>query len=104
MKELEVDISLWEEDFPDKELKVVLKKLSFGDYVDLQDKVADIKIVGSQQIVNPKLGKAKFLMLLKSIKLAPFDITDEGIKGLPFDLGEYLFEQIDEMNSVTSKN
>lgn len=104
MKEIEVDISDWADEYPDKSHVVILRKLTFGDYVDLQDKIADIKIIGTQQIVNPKLGQAKFLMLLKSIKKAPFDITEDGVMSIPYDLGEFLFEKIDEMNSVSPKN
>ena len=99
MKTKEIDISKWEEDFPGA--KVVIKKLTFGDYNDLQDEIVNIKFVGTQQIMNPDLGRAKILMVLKSLHEAPFEITEKAIRELDFDLGEYIFNEVDEFNSIS---
>lgn len=99
-----VDISNWSEDFPEgSELTVTIKKMTFGEFSDLNDAVADFKMVGNQQIINTYIGRAKILTLLKSIKKAPFPITEQGIRDLPCDLGDYLYDLIEEMND-TSKN
>lgn len=98
---MKLDISEWKEDFPEAEdLTVEIKKLTFGEYSDLQDEIANVKMVGNQQIVNASVGKAKILMLVKGIKKAPFPITIEGIRNIPCDLGDYLFDKIDELNSA----
>jgi len=103
IKTKKIDISEWQEEFPGKEPVVVLKKLTFGEYINLQDEIADIKIIGKQQIVNTKIGRAKHLMVLKSIKEAPFEISEKGINNLPFDLGEFIFTEIDNFNEVSPK-
>lgn len=103
MKTKTIDVSKWQDEFPGKEPVVVIKKLSYFEYTSLQEEATDIKIVGNQQIVNPSIGKGKRLMVLKSTKEAPFEITEKGINELPFDLGELIFDEADNFNDVNQK-
>ena len=103
MKTKTIDISKWQDEFPGKDPVIVLKKLNYFEYTELQEEATDIKIIGNQQIVNPSLGKGKRLLVLKSIKEAPFKVTEKAINELPFDLGELLFEEADDFNDVNPK-
>lgn len=103
MKTKILDISDWGDEFPGKELTVTIKKMGFGEFTEMQDKVAEVKVIGKQQIVNAKMGKGKLLFVIGSIEKAPFEISEKGIKALPYDLGEFIFQEVDSLSEVNPK-
>jgi len=103
MRTKTIDISEWAEDFPGKEPVVVIEKMNFKKFTELQDEVANIKVIGKQQIVDAKIGRGKLLFVLKSLKEAPFEISEQGLSEIPFDLGEFIFNEADNFNEVTQK-
>lgn len=103
MKTKTLDISDWADEFPGKEPEIIIKKMGFGEFTEMQDKVAEVKVIGKQQIVNAKMGKGKLLFVVGSIEKAPFEISEKGIKSLPYDLGEFIFQEVDSLSEVSQK-
>ena len=103
MKTKTLDISDWADEFPGKEPIIVIKKMGFGEFTEMQDKIAEVKVIGKQQIVNAKMGRGKLLFVIGSIKEAPFEISEKGIKSLPYDLGEFIFQEVDSLSEVSQK-
>lgn len=103
MKTKTIDISEWAEDFPGKEPTIILEKMNFKKFTELQDEVANIKVIGKQQIVDAKVGKGKLLFVLKMIKEAPFEISEKGIGELSYDLGEFIFNEAENFDVVNPK-
>jgi hypothetical protein len=86
-----------------KEEPIKIKKLSFGEMLDLNQMSAKMSMVG---------GIAKFDLdqkvmsencLLKSIILAPFPINIQSIRDLPNELGQELVSLFNELNTPTDK-
>lgn len=96
-----IDISDWAEDFPEcTDLTVEVKRMSFGAFTRMQDEMAQVKFVGNQQIVTTNIGRGRILTLLNSIVKAPFPITEVGINEIPFDLGDMIFFEIENMTEI----
>lgn len=81
---------------------VTIKKIGFGQQNDIIDQVSDVKAKGKNNIeVSTKYGQLRTLTLLKCIVEAPFPITPEYVANeLDAALGEYIFEQIDQFNTL----
>jgi hypothetical protein len=103
--------------------KVVMKRLNYGERNQLEQESADIKVYGSEPIVNVSVQNMKEISLLKSIVSSelvrttyqpeqggtfkaigvgyPLDITH--IKELPMEIGEELFAQFTKLNNLSKK-
>lgn len=104
MKNLKIDISeYFEPDTMSGEPIVEVKRLRFGDYNDIQDEIANISVGGQNNIsANPKVGLMKVLVVQRSLVSAPFAINDVGtIRNLSMQLGEFLYQKIDEFNALS---
>jgi len=100
VKTVELDITkFWE--FP---AKVVIKKLNFGELVDLKDSMP-MHIDPLTQLPKEREGYASLMFIQSSIVTAPFvtgkKATVEEIRNLDFDLGTFLAEEVFKLNGVT---
>jgi hypothetical protein len=97
-----IDISDWAEDFDLPEgspLNVKIKRLTFGEFTKMTEAMIQIKLINKQQITTTSPERNQILTLLYGIAEAPFEISENGIKGISQDLGTFLYEQIEEFNS-----
>lgn len=69
---------------------IKMRKLFFGEVLDLRQATSDISFIG--KIQQTKVNQAQFTLqgLLKSIMKAPFKINEKEIRMLDYDLGERL--------------
>ena len=103
MKTFTFDITeYFDEDTMNGEPVIELKKLTFGDFNDIQDEITNIKVAGKDNVsASPKVGLMKMLLVQRSLVKAPFAINDMGsIRNLPMDLGEFLYEKVEEINEM----
>ena len=95
-----IDVSV---DFNGQEDTVRMKKLSFGENLELRQKVSKISVLAGQERVEVDQQKLSEECLLKSLIKAPFEINLQGIRDLDMELGEQLLESYREINTFTSK-
>lgn len=86
-----------------KEEIVRVKKISFGDNLDIRQKASKITVIGGQEKIEVDQQKLSEECLLKSIIKAPFEITIQGIRDLDIEVGEKLLEAYREINTFTLK-
>lgn len=91
----------WDPEIMSGEKIVTIKKLSFGEMNDIQSEVSNVKVIGSQTLANPNIGRMRDLIVLKGIKQAPFKLTLETVRDLSAELGEFLYSEIEEFNTVS---
>lgn len=98
-KEVSVKI-MWE----GREEEVVLKKLSWGEMNEvLRQSIGRIKIVGSETpVVDIDLVMFREILLLKSIKKAPFKNDLETIRSLDVEIANVLMEKALELNPLAN--
>jgi hypothetical protein len=84
---------------------VKLKKLTFGEKNAVQDAALTVSVeaVGDKTVTNTKLSmKAlKENTLLRGITEAPFKVDMETIQGLPSELGDTIYNELNELNGMT---
>jgi len=97
----EIDISEWADELGIKvnDAKVIIRKLTYGQFTKMTEAMIQIKLVGKQQITNTSPERNQMLMLVYGIDKAPFELTESSISDLPSDLGQFLYEEIDELNT-----
>jgi len=103
MKTRTIDISEYFEcETPEQKPEVTIKRIGFGEQNDIIDAVSNVSVRGKNDVqVSTKYGQLRTLTLLKCIVEAPFPITTDYIsKELDAGLGEFLFEQIDQFNTL----
>ncbi len=76
-----------------KDAKVVLGKLSTGVRNKIRSECTNTKILGGQPVVTVNDSEVQEKILYASIKEAPFDKTLSGIKDLPAEVSDYLFDE-----------
>lgn len=94
------DVSI---DFEGKEEIVRIKKISFGENLDIRQKCSKISVIGGQERVEIDQQKLSEECLLKSIIKAPFQINLASIRDLEMEVGERLLEVYREVNTFDSK-
>ncbi len=85
---------------------ITIRKLGFGKIHSITDQATNIKVVGRKQTADPEYGLAKILTVMAGVVEAPFPvpITREFIDDeLDPGLGELLFQEIDELSSMSPK-
>jgi hypothetical protein len=100
VKTIELDITkFWE-----SPAKVVIKKLNFGEFMDIKDNIPK-HIDSLTQLPVEKEGEAALLFVQASIVSAPFVIgkkaTREELRSLDFDLGTFIAEEVLKLNELT---
>ena len=94
------DVSI---DFNGKQEIVRIKKISFGENLDIRQKCSKISVIGGQERVEIDQQKLSEECLLKSIIKAPFNVTLQEIRDLEMEVGEKLLEVYREVNTFDSK-
>lgn len=80
--------------------KVVLKRLTWGEMNKLMAEViGKLKVKGGDlPELDIDIVKWRELLLLYSIKSAPFSVDIESIRNLPAEIGEKLYREAEELN------
>lgn len=103
MKTIDIDITeFFDEDTMKGDPIVTIKKLTFGDFNDIQDEISNIKVAGKKKFsMSPKVGHMKLLLVQRSLVKAPFSINDFGtIRNLELGLGELLYNEVEDFNDL----
>ena len=103
MRTKSIDITKYfDEESMTGEPTVVIKKLTFGAFNDIQDEITNIKVAGQNNLsASPKVGLMKLFMVQRSLVSGPFAVNDMGsVRDLDVDLGEFLYEQVEEFNEM----
>ncbi len=84
-----------------KDEEVEIKRFTFGELLDIREQSITTRTVGTtiQRSVSQK--SLQMASVLKGIKNAPFAVESETIKNLPGFLGDKLYTEIDNFNTVT---
>ena len=90
-------------EYEGKQEIVRIKKISFGDNLDIRQKVSKISVIGGQERIEIDQQKLSEECLIKSIIKAPFQITLQNIRDLDMDTGENLLQAYREINTFTPK-
>lgn len=90
-------------DYNGKEEIVRIKKISFGENLDIRQKCSKISVVGGQERIEIDQQKLSEECLMKSIIKAPFNINLVEIRDLEMEVGEKLLEVYREINTFDSK-
>ena len=101
MKTKELDVSKFFENVP---TKVVIKKLSFGELVDIKDNTP-MGIDKITQVPKELEGQTSLLFIQAALVSAPFikgtKAIIEEIRNMDFDLGTFLIEEIYKLNNLS---
>ena len=100
MKTKELDISkYWE-----TEAKCTIKKLTFGELIDIKDNVP-MGIDKITQVPKELEGQTSLMFIQAAIVSGPFikgtKATIEEIRNLDFELGSFLIEEIYKLNNLS---
>lgn len=107
-KEITID---WKDGENTLKGKVWIKRLTFREKNQLEEESTDVKIVNGQPIVKVSTAKMKEFSLIKGVlksevvdeKNQPLLFNYEGIGRLPQEVGDMLFEEFTDLNSVDPK-
>ena len=78
---------------------VTMKRLNYGEKVDLEEGAMDVKVVGNNPITKISTSKLRVLSILKSIVKSTFEpVSYDSIRSLPQDVGNLLFKTYTELN------
>lgn len=86
-------------DWEGKKEEVIIKEVTYGEKNRIIKGFTDIKQTGST--VDPY--EMRTLWLEKAIIKAPFEVNRKNIDDLSARVGDYLFEEITKLNSVSEK-
>lgn len=82
---------------------VVIRKLTYGDILDLREESMDMKFIGTIPQIKFNSGKYELLSIHKSLMKAPFKIEVESIRSLPKETGELLAKEVTEFSNLGEK-
>jgi len=82
---------------------VVIRKLTYGDVLDLREEAMDLKFIGMMPQVKFNSSKYELLSIHKSVMKAPFKIEVEAIRQLPKEIGELLAKEVTEFSNLSEK-
>jgi len=86
-----------------KDAVVVIKKLSTGVRNKISSECTQTKILGGQPSITVNESEIQEKILSACIVSAPFDISLKGIKDLPAEVSDYLFEEYREFAEPSDK-
>ena len=86
-----------------KKESVWIKKLSFGEMLDLNQASAKMTMIGGVPKFDLDQTAMSTNCLLKSIVAAPFPVTMEGIRNLDNELGQELVSTFNIVNTPSDK-
>jgi len=85
------------------EAKVTLRKLSTGVRNKIRSECTQTKIIGGQPSVTINDVEIQEKILNACILKAPFDTTKNGIRELPAEVSDYLFEEYNNFAEPSDK-
>ena len=85
------------------EVFLTIKKLSTGVRNRIRSECTKTTIIGGQPSVKIDETEIQEKILVKAITEAPFDITIDVIKSLPFEVTDYIFEEYSLFAEPTQK-
>lgn len=101
MKTHELDVAKFYDNAP---TKIVIKKLSFGELVDIKDNTP-IGIDKITQVPKELEGQTSLLFIQAALVSAPFikgtKATIGEVRDIDFDLGTFLIEEIYKLNGLS---
>jgi len=83
--------------------QVKLKQFTYGIRNELLEQCTETTVVGDKPHVQLNVRKLKEFALLKGIAEAPFEINIKGIRELSVTMGDMLYKELDELNTLTSE-
>jgi hypothetical protein len=84
--------------------KVVIKRFTFGDQVQIQQDSMKVKATAISQTADVNVADLQVLTLMRAVVEAPWLINDlNAIKSLPPMLADWLKQEIEELNTITVK-
>jgi len=86
-----------------KETNITIKKLNTGIRNKIRSECTQTKIIGGQPSVKVDDTEIQEKILSACIVQAPFDTSLSGIKELPAEVSDYLFEKYNEFAEPSSK-
>ena len=86
-----------------KKTSISIKKLSTGERNKIRSECTTTKIINGQPSITVNDTEIQEKILSVSIVLAPFDTSIAGIKLLPAEVTDYLFQQYNEFAEPSSK-
>lgn len=86
-----------------KEIFIVIRKLSTGVRNKIKSESTKITVLGGQTQVKVDQSDLQEKILSKAIVEAPFETDVDGIKSLPCEVTDYLFEEYTEFAEPTEK-
>jgi len=86
-----------------KDGKVIIKKLNTGTRNKIQSECTKIKVVAGQPNITVNNAEIQEKILSECITEAPFDKSITGIKNLPAEVSDYLFEEYNKFAEPTDK-
>lgn len=87
-------------DWDGKKEDVTIREFTFGEFNELIQAATKIGGTPSAPKVDLDQRAMKEQALLKSIQKAPFEITLKTIQELPNTIGQKIYREIDELNSL----
>jgi len=87
----------------DKDVLITIRKLTTGVRNRIRSECTKTTILGGQPQVKVDELEIQEKILAKAIVEAPFDITVDGIKKLPCEVTDYLFEEYSSFAEPTLK-
>lgn len=87
----------------DKEVFIKIRKLTTGIRNQIRSECTKTTILGGQPQIKVDEVEIQEKILSKAIIEAPFDFTVKGIKELPCEVTDYLFDQYNEFAEPTVK-
>lgn len=84
-------------------ISIVIRKLSTGSRNKIRSDCTKTTILGGQPQVKVDDQAIQEMILSQAIVSAPFDTTIEGIKKLPCEVTDYLFEEYTQFAEPTQK-
>lgn len=86
-----------------QDIEITLKKLNTGTRNKIRSECTKTTILGGQPQIKVDELEIQEKILSQAIIEAPFDITVEGIKKLPSDVSDYLFDEYSSFAEPTDK-
>lgn len=84
--------------------KVIIKRFTFGDQVQLQQDSMKIKANMQGQTADINVADLQLLTLVKAVVEAPWTVNDiNSVRLLPPPVAEWLNKEIEELNTITVK-
>ncbi len=83
-----------------KKAEVEIKRFTYGERNDIQEKAIDTNLVGGAIRMNISLKTMREEALAQGIVSAPFEVDINTIRDLPADIGDKIYAEIESYNNL----